>query len=383
MHRVALSPRSGEVLLATVPKTAPDPTFTGLVVTVSGTTFTATLREIPLLATTTNALAGCTGVRIDSTATRTTLQVTGSGRLPHAAPVNRDIRPQVVGIFTDVPQQQLDGFHARVNIDSRFTSNPSWLKLTAMIAAAVATLIALFALHRLDRVDGRRSRRVLPARWLRFTLADLVVLATLVVWHFIGANTSDDGYILTMARVRGHAGYLANYYRWFGVPEAPFGWSYELLGLLVRVSDASPWVRLMALVPAVLSWLLISREVLPRLGIAVRHSASARWTAGLVFLAFWMPYNNGLRPEPLIALGALLTWCSIERAIATGRLLPAAVAVLVAAFSLAAGPSGLICVAALLAGSRPILQTIIARAKALTANSTGHRRPRAGRPTWR
>src|SRR5262249_39605858 len=72
--------------------------------------------------------------------------------------------------------------------------------------------------------------------------------------------------------------------------------------------------------------------------------------------------DNGLRPEPLIALGALLTWCSIERAVATARLLPAAVAVLIASFSLAAGPTGLICLAALIAGSRPVLQTIVARA---------------------
>ena len=86
------------------------------------------------------------------------------------------------------------------------------------------------------------------------------------------------------------------------------------------------------------------------------------------------PYDNGLRPEPVIALGALLTWCSIERAIATGRLLPAAVAVLIAAFSLAAGPSGLICIAALIAGARPILQILIAR---------GHDRWASRRQSWR
>src|SRR3546814_9551319 len=60
---------------------------------------------------------------------------------------------------------------------------------------------------------------------------------------------------------------------------------------------------------------------------------------------------------------SLLTWCSIERAIATGRLLPAAMAVLIAAFSLAAGPSGLIAIGALIAGARPILQILIARGK--------------------
>ncbi|MBO0854695.1 MAG: arabinosyltransferase, partial [Nocardia sp.] len=151
--------------------------------------------------------------------------------------------------------------------------------------------------------------------------------------------------------------------RWFGVAEAPFGWPYEVLAWMTRVSDASWWMRLPALAAGVLCWLVISREVLPRLGARVRRDKVVRWTAGLVFLAAWLPYDNGLRPEPLIALGALLTWCSIERSIATKRLLPAAIGVLIAAFSLAAGPTGLICIAALIAGSRPVLQHIIARAK--------------------
>src|SRR5690606_17348439 len=50
-------------------------------------------------------------------------------------------------------------------------------------------------------------------------------------------------------------------------------------------------------------------------------------------------------------------------AIATARLLPAAIGILIAAFSLAAGPTGLICIAALIAGSRPVLQVIVKRAR--------------------
>ena len=92
-----------------------------------------------------------------------------------------------------------------------------------MIVGALATILALVALHRLDGIDGRRARRFLPAHWWKFTAVDAVVIGTLVLWHFIGANTSDDGYLLDMARVSEHAGYMANYFRWFGVPEAPFG----------------------------------------------------------------------------------------------------------------------------------------------------------------
>ncbi|NEW48414.1 arabinosyltransferase domain-containing protein, partial [Nocardia cyriacigeorgica] len=76
---------------------------------------------------------------------------------------------------------------------------------------------------------------------------------------------------------------MANYYRWFGVPEAPFGWSYEVLSWMTRVSDASPWMRLPALACAILCWMVISREVVPRLGRGVRTNRVALWTGGLVF----------------------------------------------------------------------------------------------------
>ena len=64
----------------------------------------------------------------------------------------------------------------------------------------------------------------------------------LVVWHFVGPNTSDDGYLLTMARV-GQAGeYTANYFRWFGAPEAPFGWYYSVFGWLAAGQPVQPVV---------------------------------------------------------------------------------------------------------------------------------------------
>ncbi len=59
----------------------------------------------------------------------------------------------------------------------------------------------------------------------------------------------------------------------------------------------------------------------------------AVWTAGAVFLAAWLPFNNGLRPEPLIAFGTIAAWMLVENAIGTRRLWPAAVAIVVAVFS--------------------------------------------------
>jgi arabinosyltransferase B len=85
------------------------------------------------------------------------------------------------------------------------------------------------------------------------------------------------------------------------------------------------------------------------------------WAAGLVLLAAWMPFNNGLRPEGQIATGALITYVLIERAIISGRVTPAALAVLTAAFTLGIQPTGLIAVAALLAGGRPLLRILVRR----------------------
>jgi len=362
--------RSGTVL-STVPAKAPAATARGLLATVTdqpgqGPTLSVLLREIPLLSAPIAEIGGCAEFTVDSTGTATTATLTGVHRkdgTPFTNTVSGDQRPQIVGIFTDLTRAQLGGAHLHADIDSRFSSTPTLLKTAVTVLAVLFTLIALIALHLIDTADGRRPRRVLPAHWWKFTLADAVVLGTLVLWHIIGANTSDDGYILNMARTAKHSGYMSNYYRWFGVAEAPFGWPYEVLSWMTRISDSSPWMRLPSLLAGVLCWLVISREVLPRLGSRVRRDRVALWTGGLIFLAGWLPYDNGLRPEPLIALGALLTWSCIERAIATARLLPAAIGVLIAAFSLAAGPTGLICIAAMIAGSRPVLQIIIKRAR--------------------
>ncbi|EUA24578.1 mycobacterial cell wall arabinan synthesis family protein [Mycobacterium xenopi 3993] len=86
------------------------------------------------------------------------------------------------------------------------------------MVAIGSTVVALVALWRLDQLDGRRMRRLIPATWRGFTLVDATVIFAFLLWHVIGANSSDDGYILGMARVADHAGYMSNYFRWFGSP---------------------------------------------------------------------------------------------------------------------------------------------------------------------
>jgi len=98
--------------------------------------------------------------------------------------------------------------------------------------------------------------------------------------------------------------------------------------------------------------------MLPRLGQQVRRSAAAGWAAAMVFLMFWLPYNNGLRPEPVDVVAALVAQLAVERAVATRRLAPVALGLVAAAFALAATPTGLMAVAPFLAAARPLVRLV-------------------------
>ncbi len=317
----------------------------------------------------TGSAPGCSSIDITSSLEGTFADFVGLKQVsgPDAGEPQRtgfpdpNLRPAIVGVFTDLAGPAPAGMEFSATIDTRFTTHPTTLKLMAILLAIASTVVALLALWRLDRLDGRRMHRLIPTRWRTATPVDGVVVGGFALWYVIGANSSDDGYILGMARVADHAGYMSNYFRWFGSPEDPFGWYYNVLALMTRVSDASIWIRLPDLICALVCWLLLSREVLPRLGPAVAGSRPAMWAAGLVLLGAWMPFNNGLRPEGQIATGALITYVLIERAITSGRLTPAALAITSAAFTLGIQPTGLIAVAALVAGGRPILRILMRR----------------------
>lgn len=281
------------------------------------------------------------------------------------AALSYDARPQVVGIYSDLNahKDNVHGLTVNVQPDTRFQTTATVWKDAAMIVAVLAFIGAGIALHGIDRRATGRRLKLVPAGWWRPTGRDAVVIGVLLVWWLIGSVTSDDGYILTMARNESVTGYIANIYRWFDTPEAPFGWFYELYARWVLVSTSTPWVRLPALLMGVSSWLLISREVLPRLGRAVRRSRAAAWAAAAMFLAFWLPYDNGLRPESVVVIWTLLVMCAVERTVATRRLLPAALGLFAAAFALAATPTGLIAIAPFLSAARPLWTLLRARVR--------------------
>lgn len=358
----------GNNLVSTAPAQAPDASVRGLSVAVAGSQVEVRSRNA-LIATAPLSdviSGGCSEIRVHSDATLTSAEFTGMTNdegQPYVGSTHDDVRPQVVGVYSDLQGAAPDGLAVDIEVDSRYTTDPTMIKKVAIVLGIIMVLASLVALHRLDLRDGRRARRFAPQGWWKPRPLDLLVIAALLLWHFIGANTSDDGYILTEARSAVSSGYMPEVFRYFGAPYAPFGMPYYIYTFISQFTLASVWLRLPTLLLGFATWFLISREVIPRLGVAARFHPSVRWTAAAVFLAFWLTYNNGIRPEPIVAFGVIATWVSLERALATGRLLPAAFAFIVGAFTLSAAPTGTFCIAAIIAASRPLLVLIVRRAK--------------------
>ena len=358
---IATLPPAGGLIFATNPADGIDAARNGLFVRANAdSVFVAFRDQVAAVAPRAKVAAGaCSAIRAWANPGAAGADFVGipgaTGTLPP------DKKPQVTGIFTDlkVPVQQ--GLSARIDIDTRFITKPTALKLAVMVSGVACVIASILALMILDR----RRRMVPPPgsrhHLLRHWPADMGVIGTLLLWHVIGAISSDDGYNLTIARISGEAGYATNYSRYFGTSEAPFDWYQSVLAQLASVSTSGVWMRLPATAAAIGSWLILSHRVLPRLGPGTGGLSGNRIavvTGAVVFLAAWLPFNNGLRPEPLIAFGVLVVWMLVERTIATGRLAPAAIAIVVAVFSVTLAPQGLVAAAPLLVGARAIARIV-------------------------
>ncbi|KLO28442.1 hypothetical protein ABH37_06185 [Mycobacterium haemophilum] len=358
---------AGGTVVATVPESSTSADAYGLVVRVTARSGSlpiaaVVLRNQMVMSIPVADVPVGSDITISSDPTMTT--VSASNR---RITLKGDHRPQLVGIFSDLRGPAPPGLYVDAKLDSRFTTRPTVAKTFAAFAAALATLIAVTTLR---RAEARRTKKAVfrPQRSVRrhFRLSDAVVVISLLFWYLVGATTQDDGYYLIIAREAMHAGYPANYYRFWSAPETPFGaLYYDLIGWLAGLTPSVPVIRLPGLACGIACWLLVSRKVIPRLGAVAGSSRTAYWTAAAVFLSFWLPYDNGVRPEPPVAVGVLLTWCLVEQAIATRRLHPFAVGLATAGLTVATATSGIICIPILLCGIREIVHIFRSQARVL------------------
>ncbi|WP_246106447.1 arabinosyltransferase domain-containing protein [Pseudonocardia kunmingensis] len=339
---------AGQVLLSTVPLRA-DPAaepLHGLRLTADGTGLRVASAGVEL--GTVEVPAGDCTLSLESGTARTSILVDGAPALVR----DGDVRPDVAGAFSEASA----GVDVELRADTRFATSISPLKAAIGAVGVLALLGTLLALRAADRAVTRPVR-VLPRGWWRPRPVDAVVTAGLVVWWAVGAITVDDGYIAGIVRSAGSNGFIGNAYRWLNAPEAPFSWFYELYHLWSLVSASAPWMRVPSTVLGLLCWWLLSRLVLPRLGrFAARPSTP--WLAALAFATWWVPFGLGLRPEPWVVVGALAVFLAVERAVATSRVLPLAVGLVLAGATTAVTPAGLLAFTPFLAAALPLLRLL-------------------------
>jgi hypothetical protein len=302
-----------------------------------------------LVHTASPAATGC-DVRVDSDDAATTVSV-GAG-VPTVLP--GEPVPEVFAFTTDLGAEQASGTTVTARTRTWFESTPSGVKSAMIGAHVVLVLLAVVLLARRDARPARsrpahRERRA--AGGTVRALCDAAVVTTLSAWVVIGPQTDDDGYASMTIRNGLVSGDIGNYYHWFNASEAPFTLVQHIVQPLTALTAAPVWLRLPSFVAGVVAWFVISRGVL---GVALPDSGRGRVVrvlAVLCFLAWWLPFNTGVRPEPFVALAAATVLALLLRGTAPEArrpLLSLAAAALVAGLSLSITPSSVVVLAPVL-----------------------------------
>lgn len=263
--------------------------------------------------------------------------------------VVREVRaaPQVGAFLTDLPPTPARGMTVTARARNPFEATPTATKLTLIGLQSVLIVVSLMLLVGVRR--GRWRWRVRQPVWrgrFRARLVDAGVVGSLGLWAFVGPVTADDGYAMLTLRNAAASGDIGNYYRWFNASEAPFTLWQRIIEVITPVSIAPLWLRLPSIVAGVLTWFVVSRGIVDRLLPRPARTARLRALTGLAFLAAWLPYGMGIRPEPLVTLGISVTFAFLLGGTAPGA--PAGglahlwAAALSAGLTLGVTPSGII-----------------------------------------
>ncbi len=305
--------------------------------------------------------------------------------LPESEPDLEPITPlpEVDALRTSVPPNPgatADDLSVRMSLDDSFDHAPAPLKIALLVVIVVALVVEAVAMAALALPAARTARpgrtsperaptagRVLDrvrrqvakhggVRGLRPRLVDVLVPAVLLAWLFLAPMTDDDGYYSAMAANVPFSGYVPNYYQLYNQGFTPFSWPYYALSWWQTTFGVAPVVlRIPALVLGIGTWFL-ARAFVARTPLRGPGTPAGRWAPVLArvalaaaFLAWWLPYNMGTRPEPVIAFFAVATLVAVAEGLDQRRLALLGVAVGLATIGLMAAPTGFVTLAPLVA----------------------------------
>ena len=326
------------------------------------------------------------GIRVDAASSATTIAVAGRAVHRVAAPA-----PIVQRLHTDLNPDQASGLSVTAHTSAVFDERATTMKKALIGLWAAAAALALGWLWSRGRAllhapahnqpsqsspDEAKAPRLGAARTggsrALVVVMDLAVGVVLAGWAVIGPLSDDDGFAAMIARNSRIAGFQGNYYRWWNASETPFALAQHLLAPLTAISLSPLWLRLPSTLLAMLTWLLLSRAVLPT---ALQHTQElphdglhdlprmhvwswrVRLLTAVCFLTCWLPFNLGVRPEAYVAAGLTAVLALLWRARTLWAL---GAATLIAGLSATASPAAVVLAAPMLIFAPRIWQIVSA-----------------------
>lgn len=246
---------------------------------------------------------------------RVTIQANSTG-LSVAGPAERVELPgwkvpRVFAFLTDLDTASSVGVTVTAHTRSPFATSPTPLKTALIVLQLLCVLGALVVLGlrprwRISHLPARLRPR--QAWWI-----DAGVIVLLGGWAVVGPMAVDDGWATTIARTFADTGTPGNFYRWWNSSEVPFALSQEVLSRFTEVSVAPLWLRVPSTLLGVATWLVLSRGILGAALPVRARTTRVRLLAAIFFLAAWLPFNLGTRPESYVALGLTLVTALLWR----------------------------------------------------------------------
>ena len=187
------------------------------------------------------------------------------------------------------------------------------------------------------RAGARRPGLGWPRRPGPAALVDLAVVAVLALWTFVAPATDDDGYFSLQSRNAALTGTVGDYVQFQNRSFTPFTWPYQALAEWQQWMGTAPvLLRIPAAVCGLLTWVAVRALIRPVAGrpgldrpsvdrasvdrASVGRVSVGRAAAAVAFLAWWLPYDMGVRPEPVVALCATAAAALLLLAAARRRL---------------------------------------------------------------
>ncbi|GAA2820261.1 arabinosyltransferase domain-containing protein [Saccharopolyspora taberi] len=296
-------------------------------------------RSVPL-----PALSGDCTLTVHADSTRSVVAVGGwSTELQGIA------APEIFTFGTDLPPAQAATLSVTARTFSWFDTAPTELKQTLITCALVCAVLSALVLLARTRPRIRFNSPLLMA-------IDAAMLAILALWLVIGPISDDDGFAMLTVRNYEPSGDIGNYYRWFNASETPFTLVQHLMRWVSDYSLAPVWLRFPSIVAGLLTWVVVSRGIV---GPMCRAGLKGHALAAVFFLACWLPFGLGVRPEAFVSLGmAVLVACLLKADRSDAPLGWLGLAAITAGLTAAVTPTGVAALIVVVAFAPRILRVI-------------------------